>query len=58
MILDQEAIEEFKKLYHQEYGEELTNQQALECGTRLIRLVRAVYGNNLPKVALDKKDQK
>ena len=27
---------------------QLTDQQAMEIGNRLIRLVKAVYGNNLP----------
>lgn len=49
MQLNQEAIEEFKKLYLQECGEEITNQQAVDYGMRLIRLVKAVYGNGLPK---------
>lgn len=49
MDLDEEAIVEFKRLYLKEYGKKLTNEQAIEFGTRLIRLVRAVYGNDLPK---------
>lgn len=49
MQLDEEAIEEFKKLYLQEYGIKLTKQEAVEYGNRLIQLIKAVYGNNLPK---------
>lgn len=56
MRLDEEAIEEFKELYLKEYGEKLSDQQALIYGTQLIRMVRAVYGDKLPKVVLDKRD--
>ncbi len=48
MRLDKEAVEEFKKLYLQEYGVKLTDNQAMEYGIRLIRFVRVVYGNHLP----------
>lgn len=53
MKLDEKEIEEFKELYFKEYGIQLTNQQAFEYGSRLIRLVRAVYGNNLPTNGFD-----
>lgn len=58
MQLDQEAVEEFKRLYLQEYGIQLTNRQAIDYGIRLIRLVRAVYGDNLPKSGFDKEIKK
>ena len=50
MQLDETAISEFKKLYEENYGVSLTNQEALEYGMRLINLVKAVYGNDLPKL--------
>ena len=53
MQLDNKAIEEFKELYLSEYDIKLTNQEALEYGSRLIRLVKAVYGNNLFKTYID-----
>lgn len=49
MELDEAAINEFKELYWEEYGIRLTDQEAFEFGARLIRFVKAVYGNNLPK---------
>lgn len=59
MILDQEAIEEFKQMYFREYGIKLTNQQAIDYGSRLIGFVKAVYGNDLPKKKdIDSKDKK
>lgn len=48
-MLTAEGLESFKKLYFKEYGIELTNNQAYEYGTRLIGLVKLVYGSNLPK---------
>lgn len=50
MELDNEAIEEFKNIYTRLYGQEITNQEAIELGTSLIRFVKAVYGSNLPKL--------
>lgn len=58
MQLDKDAIDEFKKLYLQEYGIELTDNQAIGYGMRLVRLVRAVYGNNLPPPLFDKRNEK
>ena len=49
-MLGKKAIDEFKQVYLEEYGEELTNEEALELGTRLMNFVKAVYGNNLPKL--------
>jgi len=54
-MLDKEAVEDFKKLYFQEYGIQLSDNQAIDYGIRLIRLVKAVYGQNpLPKKRVTK----
>lgn len=50
---DENAIREFKKLYFKQYGKQLTNDQAIDYGKRLIRLVKAVYGKNLPLSGFD-----
>lgn len=50
MQLDPQAIEQFKALYLKAYKEKLTDQEAIELGTRLINFVKAVYGNNLPEL--------
>lgn len=47
---DEQAIEQFRQLYQLEYGIELPKDEAFEMGKRLINLVKAVYGDNLPKV--------
>lgn len=46
-MLDQAAITEFKELYLKEYGVQLTDQQAMEYGIRLVQLVKAVCGKDL-----------
>lgn len=48
-MLSPEALAEFKQMYLKECGLNLTNEQAIYLGTQLIRLVKVVYGPNLPK---------
>lgn len=48
-MISAEAVEEFRRLYFREYGMRLTNEQAVDLGTKLIRLVKVVFGANLPK---------
>ena len=50
LYVDETAIKEFQELYLQQYGQKLSSEEALELGTRLINFVKAVYGNNLPKL--------
>jgi len=42
MVIADEHIAEFQKLYQEHFGVELTKAQALEKGLRLIRLVETV----------------
>ena len=58
MELSVNAVLEFKKLYLKEYGKKLTNEEAIDYGMRLIRLVRAVCGDNLPATGFDNDDKK
>lgn len=53
MITD-EAIKEFKDIYKETYRILLTDKEALNYGTRLINLVKAVYGDNLNLISIDK----
>lgn len=48
-MISAEAAEEFKRMYFREYGMQLTDEQAMEMGTKLIRLIKVVFGSNLPK---------
>lgn len=50
MQLNADAIKKFQGLYLEEYGVKLTDYQAQEHGSRLVALVKTVYGSNLPKL--------
>jgi len=43
MIPSKEAIEEFKKIYKKEFGEELSDQDATERATKLLNLMEVIY---------------
>ena len=43
MELSKEAIEEFKEIYHQEFGETISDQRAQEMGANLISLFKIIY---------------
>ena len=43
MGLSQEAINEFKKIYRRELGEEISDEKAQELGEDLISLFRIIY---------------
>lgn len=58
MLLEKAAVEEFIELYSLEYGIKLTYKEALEYGTRLVGLVKAVYGRDLLKIDLDNEKNK
>jgi hypothetical protein len=58
MVLEDEAIEAFRRLYLQRYGVELTREEAIEYGSRLVSLVKAVYGKHIPKIEIDNTTRK
>lgn len=43
MEISEKSIEEFKKIYKEVFKEDISDQKALEKGTRLINLIKAVY---------------
>lgn len=43
MPLSKKAIEEFKEIYRQEFGEEISDQTALELALNLLNLFRVIY---------------
>lgn len=45
MILTKEQLAGFKKLYEAEFGETLSDKEALEKGLRLITLVKTVVSS-------------
>ncbi len=40
MQISREAIDEFKEIYQEEYGEEISDADARDMGTRLLRILR------------------
>lgn len=42
-ILSQSALQEFKKLYFEEFGEEISDEQAVELGTNLLTFFDHIY---------------
>ena len=53
MQLTQEALNEFKAIYKAEFGEEISDAEALEMGTRLLRVFHVLLevGNEETKNA-------
>ncbi len=43
MQLNQEDVDEFKEIYKEEFGKEISNQRALELAQNLLNLFRAIY---------------
>lgn len=43
MKLSQDAIEELKNIYQEEYNKPLSDAEALEMGLRLLRLFEIIY---------------
>ncbi len=48
-MLSPESLTDFKRRYYQVFGKEISDEYALELGMRLVRLVKVVYGDNVPK---------
>ena len=42
-MISETALQEFKKLYVEEFGEEITDEQAMELGTSLLTLFHHIY---------------
>ena len=42
-MVEEKWVEKFKEIYKQKTGQELTDQEALDCLNKLITLTRAIY---------------
>ena len=52
MQLSQEDIDEFKAIYKREYGEDISDAEARDMGTRLLRVLKVILdvcGQEVPK---------
>lgn len=56
MLLSKESIKEFKKIYKEEFGEEISDQKACEKGSNLINFFKLLY--KIDKRNKNKKDKK
>jgi hypothetical protein len=52
MQLSKEEIDEFKRIYKAEFGEEISDQEAMKKETRLVNLLRVICRTGPP----DKED--
>ena len=43
MSLPPEAIQEFKEIYQNKFGQKINDQEALNMGIKIINLMRAIY---------------
>lgn len=46
-MISEKSLKKFKELYKEEFGEELSDQVALDKATRLLNLYRAIYAPQL-----------
>ncbi|MCK9437901.1 MAG: hypothetical protein M0Q12_11935 [Synergistaceae bacterium] len=42
-MISQQSLEKFKKIFKEEFGEEISDEQALNLATRLLNVGRALY---------------
>ena len=42
-MISSEQLKEFKKIYKKEFGEDISDEDALESATKLIEMVKLIY---------------
>jgi len=55
-MISEKSLKKFKELYKKEFGEELSDQVALDKATKLLNLYRAVYAPDLIEREVSKKE--
>lgn len=48
MKISKEKLDEFKQIYHRQFGEEISDEEAFEMGLELLNFLRVIY-RPLPK---------
>ena len=48
--LSDDAIQKYQQLYKARFGKDISKEEAYDQGSRLIRLIKAVYGGGNEKV--------
>ena len=56
-MLSKQAIEEFRKMYSETYGDELSFDEATEKALQLIRLSKFVYKYPIDKLKMELTDE-
>jgi len=46
-MISQQSLEKFKKMFKEEFGEEIDDERALYLATRLLNVGRALYSPNI-----------
>lgn len=57
MAITEEDIKKFQELYKMEKGEEISTEEARECATNLVNLLRIIY-KPMPKQEYEKYSKK
>ena len=42
-MISKKALDEFKKIYKEEYGKDISNEKAMSLGINLLTMMNAVY---------------
>lgn len=42
-MISEKALKEFKEIYKEEFGEDISDEEAIDLGTRLINLFKVIY---------------
>jgi hypothetical protein len=56
-MISREAVLEYREIYKKVYGKEISYNEGLEQGTRLLRLFRIIY-RPIPKAWINKSNNK
>jgi len=57
-MISKKALEEFKKIYKEEFGSDISDEEALEKATNLLNLFRVIYKPIRKDWIKDKEDTK
>ncbi len=57
-MISEKSLKKFKELYKKEFGEEISDQVALDKATRLLNLYRAIYAPSLIEREVKKPKEK
>ena len=56
-MISQKSLEKFKKIFKEEFGEEIDDERALYLATRLLNVGRALYSPNIYPSGITKENK-